>query len=110
MFSLLGGALRPSLLIYQGKRGQVDGQCEEGVSSQLSEWFDISMSSVGSFEAKTDRAFDVLFSLARKPHLSLGDAAHLQLASRLRLPLAILDLTFRKAAGAAGVDLAGASR
>ena len=44
-------------------------------------------------------------SLARSHHLSVYDAAYLELSLRRRLPLATLDTHLRKAAKAAGIVL-----
>jgi predicted nucleic acid-binding protein len=43
--------------------------------------------------------------LAREQRLSLYDATYLELASRRRLPLATLDSSLIRAAGAVGVEL-----
>jgi predicted nucleic acid-binding protein len=53
------------------------------------------------------RAFDEVLELARQYRLSVYDAAYLELAVRLGLPLASLDHGLRKAAETAGVALAG---
>jgi predicted nucleic acid-binding protein len=55
------------------------------------------------------RAFDQVLGLARQYSLSVYDAAYLELATRLGLPLASLDRGLRKAAEAAGVELEGVS-
>jgi predicted nucleic acid-binding protein len=52
------------------------------------------------------RAFDQVLSLARQYRLSVYDAAYLELAERLGVPLASLDRNLKKAAEAAGVELA----
>jgi predicted nucleic acid-binding protein len=48
--------------------------------------------------------------LAERYRLTLYDAAYLELAQRLDLPLATLDVDLRNAASALGVPLLGASR
>jgi predicted nucleic acid-binding protein len=53
------------------------------------------------------RAFDEVLDLARLCRLSVYDAAYLELAVRLGLPLASLDRGLRKAAHTAGVALVG---
>ena len=45
------------------------------------------------------------FSAARTYQLSAHDSVYLDLALRVRLPLATLDVPLRKAAGKAGVEL-----
>lgn len=52
------------------------------------------------------RAFNEVLSVARQYRLAVYDAAYLELAMRLGLPLASLDHSLRKAAEAAGVALA----
>jgi predicted nucleic acid-binding protein len=47
-----------------------------------------------------------VLTLARRHHLTVYDATYLDLAFRLRLPLATLDTRLRKAAEAVGVPLA----
>lgn len=54
------------------------------------------------------RAFGQVLSLAREHALSVYDAAYLELAARLGLPLATLDRNLLTAAKAAGVKLTGA--
>ncbi len=53
------------------------------------------------------RAFDQVLPLAHRYGVSVYDAAYLELAARLGLPLATLDHRLRKAAEAAGIELAG---
>ncbi len=53
------------------------------------------------------RAFNKILSLARQSRLSVYDAAYLELAARTGLPLASLDHHLKKAAEAAGIELAG---
>jgi predicted nucleic acid-binding protein len=55
-------------------------------------------------ETSTRAWFDVL-GLARVHRVSVFDAAYLELARRLGLPLATIDATLRRAAAAAGVPL-----
>jgi predicted nucleic acid-binding protein len=54
-------------------------------------------------------AFEQALSIARERQLSVYDAAYLELAIRVGLPLATLDGDLRRAAKAIGVRLAGAS-
>ncbi len=53
------------------------------------------------------RTFDHLLPLCRAHHLTTYDAAYLDLAMRLQLPLATLDKDLRKAAKKLQVDLLG---
>jgi predicted nucleic acid-binding protein len=53
------------------------------------------------------RAFENVLPLARKHRLACYDAAYLDLAMRLNVPLASLDDDLRRAAKAAGVKLLG---
>jgi len=53
------------------------------------------------------QAWDYANGLAERHHLTLYDAAYLELAQRLELPLATLDAELRNAASAAGVPLLG---
>jgi predicted nucleic acid-binding protein len=54
-----------------------------------------------------DRAFQQILSTARISRITAYDAAYLELAIREGLPLATLDNDLRKAATAAGVQIAG---
>lgn len=54
-----------------------------------------------------DRAFRELLDLARSHRLTVYDAAHLDLALRLGLPLASKDARLRKAAAGLGLALLG---
>ncbi len=53
----------------------------------------------------TPAAWDAVIRVATKHQLTVYDAAYLELAERMRLPLATLDGDLRKAALAAGVVL-----
>ena len=53
----------------------------------------------------SDRPFGETLNLARTHNLSAYDAAYLELALRLGLPLATLDEKLKVAAGAVGVEL-----
>jgi predicted nucleic acid-binding protein len=55
-----------------------------------------------------DRAFRDLLDLARSERLTVYDAAYLELALRLGVPLASKDKSLRTAAGRLGVSLLGA--
>ena len=57
-------------------------------------------------DAQTDeRALREILALARREHLTTYDAAYLELAMRLGLPLATLDRRLARAARRAGVDV-----
>lgn len=59
-------------------------------------------------DAETDRhAWQDTLALANRHRLTLYDASYLELAQRLRLPLATLDRELRVAAAAEGVALIG---
>jgi predicted nucleic acid-binding protein len=55
--------------------------------------------------ATAKNAFDLILALADAHELTTYDAAYLELAMRLGVPLATLDQDLRRAAGAAGVPL-----
>ena len=52
-----------------------------------------------------DQVFGDILRLAREHHLSSYDAAYLELANRLNLPLATLDKNLQKAAKRSGLSL-----
>ena len=54
-----------------------------------------------------EQAWTISNLLAERHHLTLYDAAYLELAQRLNLPLATLDADLRKAASAVGVQVLG---
>jgi len=54
-----------------------------------------------------DRAFQDLLNLARSERLTVYDAAYLELALRLHIPLASKDAELRKAAARLGLALLG---
>jgi predicted nucleic acid-binding protein len=54
---------------------------------------------------RTDHAFQQILPLARQAHLTEYDAAYLELALRLHLPLATLDARLLQAAKTVGVPL-----
>jgi predicted nucleic acid-binding protein len=56
----------------------------------------------------SDRAFRELLDLARSERLTVYDAAYLELALRLGLPLATKDAKLRRAGAAVGLALLGA--
>ena len=56
----------------------------------------------------SDRAFRDLLDLARSERLTVYDAAYLELALRLGVPLASKDARLRTAAAKVGVSLLGA--
>jgi predicted nucleic acid-binding protein len=58
--------------------------------------------------SKADRVFERVLSLARAGHISVYDAAYLELALREGIPLATLDVALRSVAQRAGVSIAGA--
>jgi predicted nucleic acid-binding protein len=55
--------------------------------------------------AQTDHAFQQILPLARQSQLTEYDAAYLELALRLNLPLATLDAQLKRAAQGVGVPL-----
>jgi predicted nucleic acid-binding protein len=55
----------------------------------------------------TDRAFHDLLELARSERLTVYDAAYLELALRLGVPLASKDAELRKSAARLGLALLG---
>jgi predicted nucleic acid-binding protein len=61
-------------------------------------------------EATGARALHETMSLAREHRLTAYDAAYLELAMRVGLPLATGDRSLRAAAERAGVDLLGGAR
>ena len=50
---------------------------------------------------------DVVVALAREHHLSVYDAAYIEVALRQTLPIASLDKRLRQAAGSVGVTILG---
>jgi predicted nucleic acid-binding protein len=56
-------------------------------------------------EQSGDRAFSDVLALARAQNLSAYDAAYLELALRLGLPLATLDKRLKAAAASVGIEL-----
>ncbi|HYI39743.1 MAG TPA: type II toxin-antitoxin system VapC family toxin [Allosphingosinicella sp.] len=60
---------------------------------------------IESAAADPDRIAGVIIPLARSHHLSVYDAAYLELAGRRELPLATLDRSLARAARAVGVAL-----
>ncbi len=63
---------------------------------------------VVAIDPETDRhAWTITLRLAERHQLTLYDAAYLELAQRLGLPLATLDQELRVAGGALGVTLLG---
>jgi predicted nucleic acid-binding protein len=52
-----------------------------------------------------DHAFQQILPLARQAQLTAYDAAYLELALRLGLPIATLDVRLRQSAKAAGIAL-----
>ena len=56
-------------------------------------------------EATDSKAFSSIFPLGRKEGLAAYDAAYLELAIRLKLPIATLDRRLAEAATRCGVDL-----
>lgn len=56
-------------------------------------------------QATDSKALSSTFALARKEGLAAYDAAYLELAIRLKLPIATLDLRLAEAATRCGVDL-----
>jgi predicted nucleic acid-binding protein len=83
------------------RKGRIDAAYRDGSLRELRA-FAITV------DPETDaRAWDDTLSLAHRFDLTLYDAAYLELARRLRLPLASLDIRLRAGAGAVGISLLG---
>jgi predicted nucleic acid-binding protein len=68
---------------------------------------DLSLLNIVSDPDTETFAWSATLQLADRHHLTIYDAAYLELALRLSLPLATLDRDLRAAAGAIGVPLLG---
>lgn len=83
------------------RRGRIDATYRDGALREL-------RALAIAIDPETDvRAWDDTLPLAHRFDLTLYDAAYLELARRLRLPLASLDIKLRSAAGALGIALLG---
>lgn len=83
------------------RKGRIDGAYRDA-SLQALRAFAIAV------DPETDaRAWDDTLPLAHRFDLTVYDAAYLELARRLRLPLASLDVKLRSAARALGIALLG---
>ena len=103
------GAVAPSLwklevangLQTAVRRQRIDAAFREASIADL-------RSLVVAIDAETDRqAWTATLQLAERWRLTLYDAAYLELAQRLGLPLATLDQALRAAAGALGLTVLG---
>ncbi|MFY8039831.1 MAG: type II toxin-antitoxin system VapC family toxin [Bosea sp. (in: a-proteobacteria)] len=84
------------------------GRLKAGIAAALFE-------QLGRLPIKTDsetsgRAWSEIAALARLHRLTTYDAAYLELAVRLALPLATLDVALAEAAGKEGVTVLGAAQ
>jgi predicted nucleic acid-binding protein len=104
-----GGAWVPSLwklevansLEMGVRRGRHPGSVRDSMLAQLSQL-------PIRIDPETDRqAWSATLRLAERHHLTLYDAAYLELAQRRGLPLATLDRDLRQAALAEGLELVG---
>lgn len=83
------------------RRGRIDAAYRDGSLREL-------RALAIAVDPETDsRAWDDTLALAHRFDLTFFDAAYLELARRLRLPLASLDAKLRSAAGALGGALLG---
>lgn len=83
------------------RRGRIDTAYREGALREL-------RALAITVDPETDaRAWDETLPLAHRFDLTVYDAAYLELARRLRLPLASLDAKLRSAASASGIALLG---
>ncbi len=104
-----GGASAPLLwpleaangLLMAERRGRLDGTRRTALTGFLRRL------PVRLDDGTADRAWDESLALAARHGLSVYDAAYLELALRLRLPLATLDRNLRRAGDAHGVALLG---
>jgi predicted nucleic acid-binding protein len=105
------GAVVPSLwplevlngLAMGERRGRLDAAQRKTISALLRDL------PIRVDDATAEHAWGATAAIAARHRLTLYDAAYLELAQRLALPLATLDQALRSAAGAIGVGLLGAS-
>lgn len=97
----------PSLLYYEIRNALLMSERRRRITAPMSAAFvrDLALLPIRLEPAAHD---DALMTLARERHLTVYDAAYLELARRERLPLATLDRKLEKAAIAEGVALFGA--
>jgi predicted nucleic acid-binding protein len=103
------GAAVPGLWALEIANGLVSGERRGRIKAADSAAF-VSMIEelpIDADPATGARALHETMSLAREHRLSAYDAAYLELAMRLRLPLATGDRSLRAAAKRVGVDLLG---
>lgn len=84
-------------LVMGERRGRIESESSRAVLAALSE-----LNPVCDFDHHEATIMDV----ARSHGLSLYDAAYLEVARRLALPLATLDKSLHRAAGNAAIELA----
>ena len=89
-----------SILVVNERRGRIDGADTASFLTDLERL---------SIRIDRDPHSDTVLSLSRKHKLTGYDAAYLELARRLDLPLATLDRALIDAAGTDGVPLVGSS-
>lgn len=90
-----------NVLILAERRGRI-------VAADLASYVELLFQLDIQIDAESPaRSFADVLSLAQRHRLTSYDAAYLELAVRLRLPLATLDAELRAAASAAGIELLG---
>lgn len=90
-----------NVLILAERRGRI-------VAADLASYVELLFQLDIQIDAESPaRSFADVLSLAQRHRLTSYDAAYLELAVRLRLPLATLDADLRAAASAAGIELLG---
>jgi len=83
-------------LVMGERRGRIESESSRAVLAALAE-----LNPVCDF----DHHEATIMDLARSHGLSLYDAAYLEVARRLALPLATLDKSLHRAAGSAAIEL-----
>lgn len=83
------------------RRGRIDAAFRDAAL------VDLALLNITTDPDTDDFAWSSTLRLAERCHLTLYDAAYLELAQRLGVPLATLDQELRAAAGALGVVLLG---
>jgi predicted nucleic acid-binding protein len=91
------GAVVPTLFWFELRNGLLMGERRKRISQAMAEKF---LKSVDTLPLTVDdlKDSDVVMSLARQHGLTVYDAAYLELAKRVGLPLATLDGALRQAA------------
>lgn len=103
------GAIAPALwplevlnaLTMAERRGRLDGTQRHQLAGFLRDL------PVSLDQETADQAWTITMRLAERYQLTLYDAAYLELAQRLELPLATLDQELRAAGNALGITLLG---